>query len=477
MAKIDELQERQLRLNQEAHDLTAKAEAEKRDLTEQELLGLSANLDEVEKIGREIANHERLAQQTDRLHERAGRRTEPEPPGRRQPVSDDDGDGQALEAARRERLLNGNPSLAPARPREPAGGWAQPLRGDGGFRSLGEMAYHCRLAAGPSRVIDARLARLATPTVYGSEGTGADGGFAVPPDFRNAIMAKVMGEDSLMSRTDQLTSSSNTITLPKDETTPWQTSGGIQAYWEGEGQLKTQSKPALDTNTLRLNKIIALVPMTDELLEDAPAMDAYLRRKAPEKINFKVNLAVIQGTGVGQPLGILTSGSKVSVAKDAGQATGTITYTNIVNMWARMYAGSRRNAVWLVNQDAEAALGLMQFVTGAASPVPVYLPVGGVSGSPFASLYNRPVIPSEAMNALGLQGDIMLVDLSQYLTVTKTAGSAVRTDVSMHLWFDYDMTAYRFVLRVGGAPWWSAPVTPRAGSNTRSYAVVLDDRP
>ena len=46
----------------------------------------------------------------------------------------------------------------------------------------------------------------------------------------------------------------------------------------------------------------------------------------------------------------------------------------------------------------------------------------------------------------------MLVDLSQYLTATKAGG--VRSQTSIHLWFDQGMTAFRFDLRVAGQPWW-----------------------
>ncbi len=121
-------------------------------------------------------------------------------------------------------------------------------------------------AGGPSPDQGAVTRLHAAATTFGSEGTGADGGFMVPPEFRTAIVEKVMGENSLFSRTDQQTTSSNSIVFPLDETTPWQTSGGIQAYWENEGGLKTQSKPLLGQETIRLNKLIALVPVTDELL-------------------------------------------------------------------------------------------------------------------------------------------------------------------------------------------------------------------
>jgi HK97 family phage major capsid protein len=346
--------------------------------------------------------------------------------------------------------------------------------GRGGFASTGEFLNAVIMSSAKGAQTDPRLVFNASPATFGSEGVGQDGGFAVPPDLRAAIMQKVMGEDSLLSLTDQQTSSSNTITFPADETTPWQSSGGIQAYWEVEGGQKQQSKPQLTEKTVKLNKVIALVPLTDELLEDAPAMAGYVNKKAPEKINFKVNDAIINGTGVGMPLGILQSPGTVIVPKESGQAADTILFGNIMKLWSAVTPAARRNARWLLNADVEPQLMTMAF-PGAGTAVPAYLPPGGLSAAPYGTLMGRPIVYSEAMPALGDQGDIIFGDLSNYLTAVKSGG--IRTDVSIHIWFDYDMTAFRFVLRVGGQPWWNAPVAPyQVGASTRGFFAALADR-
>ncbi|RYE41608.1 MAG: phage major capsid protein [Hyphomicrobiales bacterium] len=346
--------------------------------------------------------------------------------------------------------------------------------GHGGFQSTGEFLNAVILSSAKGAQADPRLMFDAAPTTFGTEGVGADGGFAVPPDFRSAIMQKVMGEDSLLSFTDQQTASGNSITFPADETTPWQSSGGIQAYWEVEGGQKTQSKPALTEKTVKLNKVIALVPLTDELLEDAPAMAGYVNKKAPEKINFKVNDAIINGTGVGMPLGILKSPGTVVVAKESAQAADTVVAANIMKLWSALTPSARRNARWLMNADVESQLMGLQF-PGTGTAVPVFMPPGGLADSPYGRLLGRPIVYSEAMPALGDEGDIVFGDLSNYLTAVKSGG--VRSDVSIHLWFDYDITAFRFVLRIGGQPWWNSAITPyQAGASTRGFFATLAAR-
>jgi HK97 family phage major capsid protein len=238
---------------------------------------------------------------------------------------------------------------------------------------------------------------------------------------------------------------------------------------------------------LRLSKLMALVPISDELLSDASGLESWLRAKAPGKMAAKLNTAIVAGTGVGQPLGIIpgyaaVGASVVQVSKATSQPADTVWMTNIESMYARMYAPWRRNGIWLINQDIEPQLAGMAFqASGATSllpgtnPVPAYLPPGGLSNSPYATLKGRPVVPIEACAAIGDLGDIIFVDLSQYWALTKSGG--IQTDTSIHLYFDQALTAFRFIFRVNGQPAWSSTITRQNGSsNELSWAVALQAR-
>jgi HK97 family phage major capsid protein len=95
-------------------------------------------------------------------------------------------------------------------------------------------------------------------------------------------------------------------------------------------------------------KLIAIAYGTGELMRDAPMFDAHIRRIFGLEIGWKLDLAVIAGTGAGTPLGILESPALISVAKETGQAAATITGNNIAAMWKCLPAPSRKSAVWLV---------------------------------------------------------------------------------------------------------------------------------
>ena len=75
--------------------------------------------------------------------------------------------------------------------------------------------------------------------------------------------------------------------------------------------------------------------------------------------------------------------------------------------------------------------------------------------------------------AIGALGDVVLSDLSQYIAITK---GGVKSEQSMHFWFDQNLRAFRFVYRIGGMPWLSAPIGRKNGSNTLSHFVTLEAR-
>jgi len=103
----------------------------------------------------------------------------------------------------------------------------------------------------------------------------------------------------------------------------------------------------------------------------------------------------------------------------------------------------------------------------------VYLPPGGLLDKPFGTLLGRPVMVSEDCAALGTEGDIILWDPKEYLLATKTGPTAMRTDVSMHVYFEQDLSAMRFVQRIGGQPWWTAAFSRKNGSSKSSPIVTL----
>jgi HK97 family phage major capsid protein len=189
-------------------------------------------------------------------------------------------------------------------------------------------------------------------------------------------------------------------------------------------------------------------------------------------VMFMTEDAVVEGTGAGQPLGWLNSTALVSVAKQTGQAAGTIVKENIDSMWSRMWSRSRKNAIWFINQDIEPQLNSLNQAVGTGGQL-VYMPPGGISAAPYATLYGKPLIATEYNAALGAVGDITLVDPSQYTLVDK---GGVQMATSMHVAFDTDEMRFRITYRVDGKPMWAQPMTPFKGTLTKSPFIALAAR-
>ena len=98
----------------------------------------------------------------------------------------------------------------------------------------------------------------------------------------------------------------------------------------------------------------------------------------------------------------------------------------------------------------------------------------GVKGSPSGLIFGQPVVISDTAQTLGDAGDIYFAALDHYVVIEKAAGPQITT--SMHLWFDYDMTAFRLTVRIDGRSLVRAAVTPPNSSVTRSPFVRLAAR-
>ena len=347
------------------------------------------------------------------------------------------------------------------------------------FSGFGEIAHSIMRSSVPGGAVDPRLVGMTQRAATGlGEAVPSDGGFLLEEQYVAGIMRRVY-DSPIVSRCRSVTvgPNANSITLKQiDESSRADGSrlGGVRGYWRAEAATVTASRPSFAQQKIELDSLMVISYATDEMLEDVSVLNSMLPDMMAEEIEFKLGNAVIHGTGAGQPLGIANSGALVSVAKETGQAADTIVPDNIAKMWSRMWARSRGNAVWLINQDCEPQLHTMTLDAGTAG-FPVYLPPGGFSSSPYGMLYGRPVVPVEFASTLGDTGDIQLVDLSEYLLARK---GGVEQAVSMHLQFLYAEQVFRAKLRVGGQPLWSSALTPFKGSasTTQSPFVWLAAR-
>ena len=306
------------------------------------------------------------------------------------------------------------------------------------------------------------------------ESQPSNGGFLVGDTFADAVLMKVQETAVLwpLCRKFRLEERTNSIKIPYiDETsrTSGNRLGGVQGYWMAEAAEKTASKPKFGQLELSLKKVAGLCYASDEVLQDAGVLAEVVIQAFGAELAFKMDEAVLRGTGAGQPLGILNSPSLIEVS--GASSANTIVAADIRNVWARLHPSCRKNAVWIINSDTYPELLDMDSV-GDGSGTLLWTPANGLAGQPFDTFFRRRVVESEHASTVGTVGDVILADLSQYVVIEK----AVQVASSIHVNFTTDETAFRFVGRCDGEPAWNSPLTPAHGSNTQSPFVTIATR-
>ena len=347
------------------------------------------------------------------------------------------------------------------------------------FQSLGEQ-FQAVIQAGSNGVDQRRDPRLdeiqKRAAAGGGERIPADGGFLVESEFVPQLIERMYSTGDILSRCSELPISkpnSNGVKFPQfNETSRKNGSrlGGVVATWADEAVVVAASLPRVLTSELRLRKLLAFIQLTGELVSDAAALETFTTAAFSQEMAFVIEEAIVNGLGVTGPLGILNSTALIQVS--AGAATpGTIIGQSIADAVSRLWAPSRKSAIWLVNA---ALLPMLQSATisvGTAGSERLLYEYA-TAGESFDRLAGLPLMVSEHCPEAGSVGDILLADFSRYIVARKEA----KSDVSIHVNFLSDQEVLRFVLRVDGQPLDQSPVVPLHGTISTSPFVAVAAR-
>ncbi len=358
------------------------------------------------------------------------------------------------------------------------------------FAHLGEQLSAIAAAYAPTGVsiggfrggqVDKRLPHISAAVSGASTAVGGDGGWLIQKDFTVDLMKNAFESGALASRCSQTEIGANSdglevVTVNETSRATGSRWGGVQVYRVAEGDTATAKKPKIGKWECRLEDLMGVAYMTNRLLQDAPAMASVFSEAFQDEFAFVVDDEIIRGTGAGQCMGILNAPATVSVTKETGQDAATIVADNIMKMWARVLPRSKASAAgaWFVNTETSPQLQKMQIGTGVSGTL-VYMAPGGLSGSPYGSIYGKPVIEIEHAAALGTVGDISYFDLARYKLITK---GGIEAADSIHVRFLYNERTFRWVSRINGAPKENSPITPYKGTSgkTLSSFVTLATR-
>lgn len=366
-------------------------------------------------------------------------------------------------------LLGGNPTQAPQ-------------KDDGGFKNLGELIHAVRFGDPKGRLAELPVGQgqgggYAVPEAFRNQilpsrlnqwsmGTDSEGGYAVPDQFRPQVLMMQPEASIVRPRATVLPPgepADGKLTMPALDQGTNGVFGGVQVQWIGEGVDKPETDGNLREVSLQPQEVAATTVVTDKLLRNWAAANKFISSLLTKAMMAAEDIAFLKGDGVGKPTGVI--GATGSLTVNRGTAN-KVTYTDVVNMLAKLNPESLSSAEWVANQSTLTDIVTLQDPAGRY----IFIQGDATKGIP-STLAGIPIKFTGRTPAKGAKGDLVLVDLTYYLIKD---GSGPFIAASEHVLFRQNKTVIKAFWNVDGKPWVVSPLTLEDGSTKVSPYVVLD---
>jgi len=297
--------------------------------------------------------------------------------------------------------------------------------------------------------IDVKEYNSAVALQYKSSGmnetVSADGGALVPVEYYATIIEFAIAQSRILPKVFRIPMASNSLKVPKLTQAAGSYFGGVTLYWKSEGELKPGTVPAFEQLSFSAHKLIGLVYLTDELIEDSLLnIVNYVTGLFASAFQYETERVILNGDGTTQPLGIRNDPTINIVAR---AQENTIGFADLLNMDASIDENFA-NLDWVSRKATFAALRNLRDNNQAPIFTADYNTQVGQPLVP-ASMLGYPVNTTRNVPTIGNLGDIILGDFRHYIW---TPRQELRIESSNAPRFIYDETTVRFVARMDGKP-------------------------
>lgn len=181
-----------------------------------------------------------------------------------------------------------------------------------------------------------------------SEGVDANGGYLVPEEYDHRLIDILDGENVIRKLGTRITTSGeHKINIAATKPA---------AAWIEEGGALTFGDATFDQIILDAHKLHVAIKVTEELLYDnAFNLENYIMQQFGKALANAEEDAFINGTGTGQPLGILAATGGADVGVTAKSATA-ITADELIDLIYSLKRPYRKSAAFLLNDQTLAAI-------------------------------------------------------------------------------------------------------------------------
>ena len=209
-------------------------------------------------------------------------------------------------------------------------------------------------------LMNSRRAEL--PKGAAGVGTGAAGGFAVPPEFRDAFIETLKWYGPMLQVSEILeTNSGANIPWPTNDDT-----GNVGAILAENTQVSEQDVTLGQASLDAYMYTSKLVRVSLQLLQDRPDFDLWLARKLGERVGRILNNHFTVGTGTAQPDGFVTGAATGGVGTGSFASTGGLTYDAAVDAVESLDPayGAGSGLIWMMHQTARKQLRKLKDTQG-----------------------------------------------------------------------------------------------------------------
>lgn len=257
-----------------------------------------------------------------------------------------------------------------------------------------------------------------------------------------ALVQTMYGEFIQLLRADAIVRASGAriISLAKGNLTMTRQTGGGVAYYQGENTLVTPSQQTFGTETMTAKKLIALTPVSNDLLRDAgPEADVLVRDDLRLVSALRSDLAFIRSDGTANtPKGIRYWTNPANIFSSSGSTLNNVTAD--LSKARRLIRAANvpvSSLAWYMSPRTESALRAMRDGNGNLVWKPE-MDQGRLDGAPY---YVTTQIPENLGGGSDTElylvstnqiiiGDTMDIEVNSFLGGTYFDGSALVSGIS-----------------------------------------------
>ena len=193
------------------------------------------------------------------------------------------------------------------------------------------------------------------------EGVDADGGYLVPEEYDSRLI-QALEDENIMRKLATRISTSGEHKINIAATKP-------AAAWIEEGGALTFGDATFDQILLDAHKLHVAIKVTEELLYDnAFGLENYIIDQFGKALANAEEDAFLNGTGVGQPLGLFAETGGGTVAK----TVSALTADEIINLVYALKRAYRKDASFIINDQLIAQIRTLKDNVGAYMWQPSY---------------------------------------------------------------------------------------------------------